>query len=726
MALDQSVERRPTAKPAVEAHGRWYALAPALLGAGALLLSVVLHYLLALKQPAPWLMGDELRYSEMAKDFLDQGKLSFREAPSSFATAYPVLIAPAWAAADMDTTYELAKAVNVVLMSCSALVVFLWTRRLTPTVYAVGAAGLVLLMPTFAYTGMLMTENAALPAFLLAAYGMALALERPRLRRQLAVFALVGLAAVIRVQVVTLAIVYPTAILLAALFEQRAGGDAIRFLRRFVPSLVVLVAGIVGYALYKLASGMSLTSGLGAYDTVAEVDYSYVDVARWAVWHAGELAFSVGVLPAMAFGVLAGTAISRGGLVASSERAFVAVTAAGTFWFVLQAAAFASRFSVRIEERYMVYAAPLLLIALVVWLARSLPRTGVVAYVSAALPALLVLTIPFERLFNLSIVADTFGLIPLMRLSSVVGGIDDVRIALVAGLVATVVAFLALSMRLARLLFPLGVTAFLVLSAYTVYGSVRDQSRAAHAAIGVADESWVDHAVGKSADVGFIFGPSVGIAPHLLWQTEFWNRSVDGIYPIDTDPSPSYSFAELKIDEDGRLVPKGGGPAVDEPYVLADPALGIAGDVVAKPGLLGLIRVDPPLRVGSSTNGIYPDGWSSSAAGLTQYAPLPPGKRTVRVRVSREGWTGQDVPSRVTIAAGPLKLTDKGPALSRTTSSAGWVIHSGLTRTFELRVPPAPFRIEVKVAPTFSPAQYGQADARQLGAQLAFEVPAGR
>jgi hypothetical protein len=723
MALDQPVAQRAGSKSAVHASRRWHALAPALIGAGAVLLSVVVHYVLATRLTAPWLMGDELRYSEMAKDFLDQGDLFFREAPSSFATAYPVLIAPAWAAGNMETTYELAKAINVILMSCSAIVVFFWTRRLVPPVYAIIAGGLVLLMPTFAYTGMLMTENAALPAFLLAAYVIARSLERPSLAWQLAVFVLIAAAALIRVQVVTLTLVYPTAIALEALFARRSGSRTLReSLARFVPSFALILVGAVGYVAFKLLTGRPLASGLGAYDAVGKGGYDLTGVLRWSVWHAGELAFSVGLLPAIAFGVLLAAALGRGGLPSAADRAFVAVATAGTFWFVLQAAAYASRFSGRIEERYMVYAAPLLLIAFAAWLGRALSRTGIAVYAAAVVPALLVMTIPFERLFNLTIVADTFGLIPLMRLSSVLGGIDDVRIALVLGLALAVIAFFALSMGWARILFPAALSLFFLLSGYTVYGAVEDQSTAAHAATGVPNEDWVDDAVGKSGRVGFVYGPSVGVNPHLLWQTEFWNRSVRGVYPFETDPSPSYSLDDLTVAADGRLVPKNGGSPVSEPYVLAAPGLGIVGDVVEQPGPLALIRVRQPLRVAGAVSGLYPDGWSGPTAALTRYAPRPGGARTMHVRVSRAGWTGQDVPSRVTIAAGPVKMTDAGPTLARTTAKREWVVHSGLTRTFDIPVPRPPFRIEVQVSPTFSPAQFGQPDARQLGVQLGFEA----
>jgi hypothetical protein len=34
--------------------------------------------------------------------------------------------------------------------------------------------------------------------------------------------------------------------------------------------------------------------------------------------------------------------------------------------------------------------------------------------------------------------------------------------------------------------------------------------------------------------------------------------------------------------------------------------------------------------------------------------------------------------------------------------------------------PKPPFRVEVRISPTFSPSDYGQSDRRELGAQVAF------
>jgi hypothetical protein len=335
------------------------------------------------------------------------------------------------------------------------------------------------------------------------------------------------------------------------------------------------------------------------------------------------------------------------------------------------------------------------------------------------------MSIPFERFFNITVLADTFGLIPFLRLwTHLNASFDRLEWVVALGLGLSTVAFLVLRPGVTRIPFPAAVAVFLVLSGYTVHGAVVDQAAASRAAAGVSDPSWVDHTVGRDERVAFLYGPTVSANPHLLWQSEFWNRSVKGIYVLNTDPNASYSNLALKVDAAGRLVPINASiPPITDPYVLADPSLGIVGQVVAQPGPLALIRADPPARVARTIDGVYADGWTGPSAALSQYAALPAGARSVRVRVSRAGWTGQDVPSRVTLIAGPLKMTATGAALAGTTSKADWVAHSGLTKTFDLRVPRRSFRIEVKVDPTFSPAQFGQTDPRQLGVQLAFEAP---
>jgi hypothetical protein len=146
--------------------------APALL-AGFMLLAFVGRMWLNGRGNAPWIMADELAHSEMAKSFADGEGLEVRGLPSYARTLYPVLIAPAWIADSVETAFAAAKTINTILMTLACVPLYLWARRFLSEGWSVVAAGLLLLLPAFAYTGTLMTESAALLVFLFALWAFA-------------------------------------------------------------------------------------------------------------------------------------------------------------------------------------------------------------------------------------------------------------------------------------------------------------------------------------------------------------------------------------------------------------------------------------------------------------------------------------------------------------------------------------------------------------------------
>ena len=80
--LTSRSSERPVTGAVAAVRDRGNAIAAALIVAGIVLLSMVSPLPLALDLPAPWLMGDELRYSDMAKSFLDEGGCSSARSPS--------------------------------------------------------------------------------------------------------------------------------------------------------------------------------------------------------------------------------------------------------------------------------------------------------------------------------------------------------------------------------------------------------------------------------------------------------------------------------------------------------------------------------------------------------------------------------------------------------------------------------------------------------------------
>ncbi|MGZ8693876.1 MAG: glycosyltransferase family 39 protein [Gaiellaceae bacterium] len=705
--------------------GRVLARFPAVpvLAAGVLLVVVLARFWVAERTATPWIMIDEILYSELAKSFAADGEFLIRDRPADIPSLlYPVAISPAWLADSIPTAYGIAKAINVILMTSAVVPVYLWARRLVTPRWALVAVGLVLVMPSMLYTGVLMSENAFLPAFLATGYALALALERPTLRRQALVFAFVALAVGVRLQALVLLAIVPAAIALKLLLDLRAPGsrraDALRELRAFWPTFAVLVGGVVAFLAFEQARGRSLSSALGSYRSVATSDYSFDTVSHWLVLHAAELAFSVGIVPACAFLVLLGLALAGRTPTTAAERAFLAVTTAAVVLVTIQVAAFASRFSLRIEERYLFPLAPLLFIALVVWIARGLPRPWALGIAAAVIPVVLLLDVRLEDLLGVQILSDTFGLIPVWRAAQLLdGGTDTAQALLWLGAVAAAAAFLFLPRRLAPLI-PLGIAAFLLLGSYPVYGAVRDYSKSLEAYAGGSDLDWIDARIGTGARAPYLFDSSKvpGYDDMILWQTEFWNRSLDAA--IALGPPVRDPIAE----ESGSVDPATGRieapSAAGAKYAVASPGLTLAGEVLASRSLLTLYRVDPPLRVASAVEGVYGDGWMGEHAAFNAYAKRHAPR--VKVSLSRAAWGGKDVPGRVTVRIGPAAVANGAASIGRVTAQQHLTLHRLQTKTVTLPAPRGPYRVEVDVAPTFSPSSFGLPDTRQLGAQVTF------
>src|SRR5205807_7746891 len=93
--------------------------------------SISVRWWLAGRVVAPWIMVDELIYSELAKSFAATGHFLIRgEHHGAYGFLYPVLIAPAWKAfSSIPDAYAAAKAIGSVTMSLTALPVYFLARR---------------------------------------------------------------------------------------------------------------------------------------------------------------------------------------------------------------------------------------------------------------------------------------------------------------------------------------------------------------------------------------------------------------------------------------------------------------------------------------------------------------------------------------------------------------------------------------------------------------------
>lgn len=567
--------------------------------------SSVVRILLARQIVAPWIMVDELIYSELAKSFAAHGSFLVRGVPSTgYGFVYPILIAPAWRLfAAVPTAYAAAKDIDSVVMSLAALPAYGLARRVLPKWHSLVVAVLAVAIPSLLYTGELMTENVFYPVFLVVCLVLVATLERPTARRQVALLALCGFAYITRAQAIALV----PAVLVAPVLHGLVERDLRPRLRRYVPLYGIVAAAAVIALLATAARGRSPLSLLGAYRAATGSGYSAGEVLRYLLWHVAELDLYVGVIPFAA--LLALWLAPRAA--SPAARAFAAATLPVAVFLLVEVAAFASTQAHRIEERNMFYLAPFALVALLgLAVEGAIPRTRRALAAAALVAGVLPVAIPYARFVNTSAVSDTFALLPWWWLQD--RGIDfaDIRwVALAVGLAAAAL-FYGLPRRW-TLILPVLVGVYFGLTTAVVqngrHGIRQTSVGVLWAGTRVPHPDWIDRAAGRHADVSFLWTPNP--EPHPVYNNEFFSRSVHTIYALGADPyMGGLPETTVHVRADG-VVSSGARPIPPVQYAVA--ATDVAGRKIASDPKLGLslFRVDGPLVVLTRVAGVDGDSW---------------------------------------------------------------------------------------------------------------------
>jgi hypothetical protein len=651
---------------------------------------------------APFILVDEIIWSEVARGIADTGRPLLRGQPDpGYSVVYPLLLSPAYLLFDnLTTAYTAVKTLNAVLMSLAAIPAFLIARRVVRDSYALLAALLAVAVPSLAYTGTVMTENAFYPLFLVVVLVLLVALERPTPLWLLLLLLLIGVAYETRVQAVALVPAVLLAPLVLALFERRGLRETISRYRWLYG--LVAAAGVAALSAKALGAGL-----LGAYAPVGESSYDLGKALRYLWWHAAELALYVLVLPLSATIVL----VARARSLEPRLQSFLAATVSMTVCILPVVAVFASRFSDRIEERNVFYVAPLLAIALLAWIEVGAPRPRVLATVAAAVSALLVLAIPFDRFLTTSAITDTLMLLPFWSLQDRIGE-DWITPVALAFAIALALAFLFVPGRFAIAL-PLLVLGLWVAAIRPIWWGTHGFERFSRGAlfqgIRTADRNWVDQALAPGSTAAFLW---TGRTDRLtVNQNEFFNRRVGPVYYV-TDPTPG-ELPETRVDIDpktGSVTLPNGSPVRDR-YLLADSSFEPDGERVAADKGWGvtLWRVATPLVSAAEIHGLYPnDTWSGERVSYLRRR-CRPGRLTVDLSSDPSLFSG-----RQTVTA-----RSNGVVVGR--------IRIQPTGHFLLGVPvsPAPGTTECRVLytvdPTAIPSEVGDGtntDDRVLGAHF--------
>ncbi len=556
---------------------------------------------------APFIIVDEILWSEVARGIADSGEPLVRDTPDpGLGVVYPLLIAPAYILFDgLVDAYAGVKAINAVVMSLAAIPAYFLARRVVGTWLALLGAVLAVAVPSLAYTGTVMTENVYYPLFLTVTLVLVLVLERPSGLRVGLLLALVALAFATRVQSAALVPAILLAPLVLAVFEADVRGTLGRF-RLLYGALAAL--GALALAV-RLGTGRSPQELLGAYEPVGEAEYELAEVLRYLVWHVAELTLYVLVVPVAATIVL----VARGRSLDRPLQAFLAATVSITAAFVPVVAAFASVFSQRIEERNMFYVAPLLLIALLAWVERGAPRPRVLAACAAAASGLVVLLVPFDRFLTTSAISDTLMLLPFWSLQDRIGDewITPAALVLSLGLAA---AFLFVPRRFAIVL-PLLVLGLWAVSFKPIWwgkhGFERFSRGVLFQGIRAPERDWVDRALPDGASAAFLW---TGRTDRMtVNQNEFFSKGVGPVYYLEQPTPGGLPETRVRIDPRTGAATLPDGSRVTDEFLLADGTFEPVGTRVALDRSWGinLWKVDPPLTSATRVTGLYPnDTWS--------------------------------------------------------------------------------------------------------------------
>ena len=585
--------------------------------AGLVVLSAVFRYGLSRRVVAPWIMVDELIYSELAKSFGQTGHFLIRDVhDGAYGVVYPLLIAPAWRAfGSVTDAYSAAKTIGSVLMSLTAIPVYFLARRVVTPIPSLLAALLAVAVPSLMYTGTLMTETVFYPLFACVALALVLALERPTIQRQLVLLGLCLLAFLTRSQAIVLIPAVATAPLLLAWLDRRR----LRMLADFRVLYGVLAAGVVGVLLVQLFRGHSPYDVLGSYSVTGHATYRPDQVVKWLLYHVAELDLYLGIAPFAALLLLTflGRSLDR------PLRVFLAAALPLTVWLLLEVGAFASALSPRIQERNLFYVAPLFLIALLAWIERGMPRPPRAAATAVLLAAALPGALPYQRLIDVSAESDTLALLPLWWLQETVVGVDTIPVVVVAVSAAIGLLFVSISPRYALVL-PAVVLLWFAFATERIerfdHGFPKASVGALYQGITAPRRDWVDAAVGRNADVAFVYsGRDPTHHPDTLWENELYNRSIGPVYDLRQPSMGGLPETRVAQRADGVLLADG--KPVRHAYVLSEESVPLAGAVIARDKLKGMAlrRTDGLVRIGYRVQGLYPnDTWSGKRVTYTR------------------------------------------------------------------------------------------------------------
>ena len=669
----------------------------------------------------PWLFTDELEHTQFSRAIADTGRAARRGVEHSPDSLYAYVIAPAWWIHDTSAAYGVAKAIGIAAMTAAIFPTYAVARLLVSKTAALVTATLAVSIPAFAYSSLLLQEPLAYGWAALGLWLATRALLTPSRGWIAAAVALSLLAPFVRSELIVL----PAALVVAAGLWWFTGERGVVWRRGWSAwdwaGFLLLAVGAV-----IVVNGFASSHSQEWLTATQHYKGRMVENGAWAI---GAFVIGIGILPAAA--AIAALAPGRWSARPRAERAFLCValpTLLGFGWYTAVKASYISTvFSTLVEERNFIYAGPAVFVLAALFFERH--RTHVAALVAAALLlGYLIVKTPFHMYEHFY--ADAPGLSILQsanRVLSLTPGAAQIALLVMAALCLVFVAAAAWfpGRWLAR---AVAVVALLVL-AWNLTGQITG-ARSSHE---FGDQllanfprplDWVDDATGGKPTV--YYGQRVNVDPNGEWLLEFWNRSIQALWTLDgtgVGPGPTVTPDVVKPTGEIKLDRK-------FDYAVTDEGVNLVGEVIARrthlvggaPATWRLYRVAHPMRLRKNVEGFYPDGWTGERSSYSQFSTAENRRGYLIVDVSREGG-GKTLPATARLEVGDLVIgEDTQPKMGKVRLVRQIRVPRELNHQFIVEAPPAPFRADVRVSPTFSPHDLDprSSDLRELGAQVSF------
>ena len=594
MQRNPSKSRRVVLPRLVHAPAAWLVL---IVG-----LSTIVRGAIGLGMPAPWILPDEVVYSELAKSIAEGSRPAVRGAPVfGWGEVYPTIISPAWVVfEDPLRAYRAALAINALVMSLAAVPAYFLARMFVCRRASVIVAAMTVVVPSMSYTAVVMTENAFYPVFLLAVLMIARAVRTPSIGNQALALAGLGLVAFTRIQGLALVGAYVAGIVIQALTGSRSerGG----YLRRFVPTAAVAVLVPLAPVAASLARGDGAFGWLGARSGTFDA-FRPQEIPEWFVYLTAGLVLYVAVAPALATAVVIGQGVSR--RATDRVRLFAAVGLPTFAAVILSVALVSASLDVdgteNLNERYVFYLVPLFVVGLALWIETGLSKPRPWVWVVLAAGCLLPVILPIDRLeYNAGF--QSVALLPwlIVDLSRVALGACVLAFTLFCGVV-----WMTSRRYTVGRLWLLLATTMLFVGVVTRWTNENSASNSA-SAFGGASPTWVNDALppGEHAavlwDTRFEGVTSPGRLYFWIMATEVLNPSVGDVYRLGR---PTYYEGFLptvpaRVGADSRVL-DGEGAVLSERFMLVTCRTPVRGRTIAQVpgGDLRLVEATQPVRL---------------------------------------------------------------------------------------------------------------------------------